>query len=421
MKKQISIISIGFSILMVLLIICSLSIKGEINYGANEAYYQKLCNKRSSYNANKTVCQGYERYLKNQAANSKQSQLNLKEEIENTKGDISKLLDLIKKNSVIIEEKKKQIIATKNNIQAKEKEIKALENEVLERLTMMQEMNTENFVVDFLMSSNNLDDFLTKMDGINAINDANNQVIHDLDDIKVQLKKKQVELQNSKKELEESQNEQKTMLKDYYSKEAELFTKLQAEQKNNAVYNSKLNNININDVTGGKESKGFVNPVAHAVVTAAAWYYPADFGGGWHPGVDLANNYGTPIHAPANGVVLATGNGMGYGNYMLTAHQVGNTTWTFLYGHLNGYASFGSTIKQGQVIAYMGSTGNSTGPHLHFEVYRHTGQSLRSVIDQYRSTGDVYFGLGYTSIGSCSNVCRLKPHEFLGLRYGQSY
>ncbi|MDF9866959.1 murein DD-endopeptidase MepM/ murein hydrolase activator NlpD [Bacilli bacterium PM5-3] len=408
-------------LMIVVCLLVSNNLNAETDFSKNEEYYQKLCRKKSSYNANKATCQAFEAYLKNQAKESDNAASNIKDQIKNTKNDITKLIDLIRKNGIIIEKKKSQISKTQDDIKAKEKEIEDLEAEVMERLALMQEISGENFVIDFLMSSANLEDFMIKMDGINAINNSNNEVITDLDYVKKELAKKQKSLKNEKAKLEESQKEQDIMLKEYRSKEAELFTKLEEEHKKKSVYNSKLNNLNLDDVTGVGSSKGFIRPVSHATVTAVAWYYPASFGGGWHPGIDLANNSGTPIKAPANGVVLARGNGLGYGNFMITAHQVGGSTYTFIYGHMSGYANYGSTIKQGQTIAYMGSTGNSTGPHLHFEVFKHSGKSLKSVINKYKANGDLYFGLGYASTGSCSSVCRIKPHSFLGVSYGQVY
>lgn len=393
--------------------------KAAIDYAANESYYQKLCAKRSSYNANKTVCSGYEKYLKQQQTNSKNAIASIKDNIAKAKNDINKILGLIKENDKVIEKKKKEIQETEADIKVKEEEIKKLEKEVMDRLAMTQEMNSENFIIDFLTSSVNLNDFLTKMDVIKAINVANNDNINDLDFIRKDLASKKKTLKADQKSLEESQAQQKEMLIEYRKNEAELFKRQQAEEGRTSVYNDMLTNINVD--SGIAASKGFVKPVSHATVTATAWYYPASFGGGWHPGVDLANNTGTPIHAPANGVVLATGNGMGYGNYMVTAHKVGGKTYTFVYGHLTGYANFGKTIKQGQTIAYMGSTGNSTGPHLHFEVFKHNNSSLQSIVNQYKGSGDIYYGLGYASTGSCSSVCRLKPHSFLGVRYNQVY
>ncbi len=85
-----------------------------------------------------------------------------------------------------------------------------------------------------------------------------------------------------------------------------------------------------------------------------------------HSGIDIAEPYGTPVLAADNGVASAYGTCCGYGNYVILTHGNGYST---LYGHL---ASFnvrnGQLVVRGQVIAFEGSTGNSTGPHLHFEI-----------------------------------------------------
>ncbi|MDU9035394.1 peptidoglycan DD-metalloendopeptidase family protein [Pseudomonas corrugata] len=86
-----------------------------------------------------------------------------------------------------------------------------------------------------------------------------------------------------------------------------------------------------------------------------------------HKGVDYAAPRGTPIKAAGDGKVLLAGRRGGYGNTVIIQH--GNTYRT-LYGHMQGFAKgvkTGSTVKQGQVIGYIGTTGLSTGPHLHYE------------------------------------------------------
>ena len=94
------------------------------------------------------------------------------------------------------------------------------------------------------------------------------------------------------------------------------------------------------------------------------------FGRRWgrhHSGIDIANKKGTPIYAADSGTVSYSGfNSGGYGNLIKINHGGGISTW---YAHLSSrLVSSGQSVKKGQVIGYMGSTGRSTGPHLHFEV-----------------------------------------------------
>ena len=107
-------------------------------------------------------------------------------------------------------------------------------------------------------------------------------------------------------------------------------------------------------------------------------FEPPGFGyAHFHTGVDIAYNQGAPILAADDGVVVAAsssvvnGQLVGYGNYIIVAHR---NNFFSLYGHLLGFqVKAGDTVHQGQLIGYEGSTGNSTGPHVHFE-YRYGGQ-----------------------------------------------
>lgn len=86
----------------------------------------------------------------------------------------------------------------------------------------------------------------------------------------------------------------------------------------------------------------------------------------YHSGIDIGVDYGTPVHAADGGTVVEAGWISGYGYAVVIDHGNGLST---LYGHNQELAvSAGQAVSQGQVIAYAGSTGNSTGPHVHFEV-----------------------------------------------------
>lgn len=94
-----------------------------------------------------------------------------------------------------------------------------------------------------------------------------------------------------------------------------------------------------------------------------------------HKGVDFAAPRGTPIYAAGDGVIERASRHGGYGNYIRIRH---NSSLKTAYAHLNGYAkgiSAGVRVKQGQVIGYVGTTGRSTGPHLHYEVLKNGAQT----------------------------------------------
>ena len=145
---------------------------------------------------------------------------------------------------------------------------------------------------------------------------------------------------------------------------AELEAQRRAEQANNGGGSSGAG-------SGANSTGSFIWPVASYV------YVSSRFGQRVHPitgeiknhtGIDIASNKGTTIYAADGGTItLAAWNG-GYGNCVMIDHGNGYVT---LYGHMSSIAvSQGQTVSQGDTIGYVGSTGNSTGPHLHFEVLK---------------------------------------------------
>ena len=131
----------------------------------------------------------------------------------------------------------------------------------------------------------------------------------------------------------------------------------QAEQNSNSNVESFL-----------PEGSGeMIYPITGPITSEFGWRTHPIFGDSrFHSGLDIGGDYGMEIKAARGGVVSHAGWIDGYGNTIMIDHGGGLVT---LYGHNQSLAvSVGATVKQGQVIAYCGSTGNSTGPHCHFEV-----------------------------------------------------
>jgi murein DD-endopeptidase MepM/ murein hydrolase activator NlpD len=108
-----------------------------------------------------------------------------------------------------------------------------------------------------------------------------------------------------------------------------------------------------------------------------------------HAGLDFAAPQGTPIYATADGVVTTAGNlGNGYGNHVVINHGYGYQT---LYGHMYRVkARGGRSVKRGEIIGYVGSTGKSTGPHCHYEVHKN-GRKLDPVYFFYNDLSPQQF------------------------------
>ena len=113
--------------------------------------------------------------------------------------------------------------------------------------------------------------------------------------------------------------------------------------------------------TGAASAAGFVWPVHGVLTSGFGWRW-----GRMHEGIDLAVSNGTPVVASAAGTVIVAGWMGGYGNLVVVDHGGGIST---AYGHNTSVTvGVGQQVAQGQLIAYSGNTGHSTGPHVHFEV-----------------------------------------------------
>ena len=148
--------------------------------------------------------------------------------------------------------------------------------------------------------------------------------------------------------------------KDYY----------QALAKEEAARLAELNKQN-NYVPANKDSSGFLYPLPYRVAITDSYGYRTHPVTGkkttWHNGVDLAAGAGTAIYATKSGTVTTALRSDIWGNYVVINHGDG---FSSLYAHMQGLiVKAGDYVKQGQIIGYVGSTGLSTGPHLHFTIY----------------------------------------------------
>lgn len=119
-------------------------------------------------------------------------------------------------------------------------------------------------------------------------------------------------------------------------------------------------------IAGGKVSLGISLARPVSGIISSRFGARSSIRSSAHTGLDIATSTGTPVLAAASGTVTFSGRKGSYGNLLVITHSNGVQTY---YGHCSKlYVSAGTTVTQGQTVAAVGSTGNSTGPHLHFEI-----------------------------------------------------
>ena len=201
-------------------------------------------------------------------------------------------------------------------------------------------------IFEFLASSKNVIDFITKMNTYQNVLEYNKDIV-------TNAKGKKNYINYVKKNVERQ--------------------KMDISQLESDV-NQKIELLNKTEFTGGNFA--WPAPGYNTITTTFGFvYYLVNPNGSAHTGCDIAgaNIFGKPIVAAESGTVIVAGyNAGGYGNYVMIDHgkctQDGNNYIT-LYGHASALAvQKGDKVTKGQTIAYVGSTGNSTGPHLHFEM-----------------------------------------------------
>ncbi len=183
-----------------------------------------------------------------------------------------------------------------------------------------------------------------------------------------QVRELRDQLVASKGRLEEARQRKKVSLDQLTASERADAEEIDALQQVSADLAAKIRAAQAHSTVQHVSGAGLIWPVSAPITSPFGWRW-----GRMHEGLDLGAAYGSPIAAAAAGVVIYAGWEGGYGNLVVIDHGGGLAT---AYGHQSRIAvSLGQSVAQGQVIGYVGSTGHSTGPHLHFEV-RVDGQAV---------------------------------------------
>ncbi len=293
----------------------------------------------------------------------------------------------------LIQQYSREVEKLDREIDAKNKEIEENKETFKKRLRAIQ-MSGDTANITLLLGADNLADFLSKAQIAKSVSAYDKKIINEL----IEARKK---IEADEKVIKDKQEEQKKLFSELETalNEAEKLL-AQAEQAVNAVSGDISEQDKLLKRQQQAESQ-LESEIArasgsgsydHLIFTSINFAWPLNkkfhmitspFGmrsdpftgrGTMHKGTDISGPgiNRQPIYASADGVVsLAKYNPGGYGNYVMISHGRASDgkTYTTLYGHMTSYSVYvGQSVKQGQQIGLVGSTGSSTGPHLHFEI-----------------------------------------------------
>lgn len=293
---------------------------------------------------------------------------------------------------------KEQISDKETEIQQKQQEIEQKQAEYderfagfQERMRAMQRLDNGGAVA-LLSQATSLYQLLTFSSTLEQISTKDTQICEELENQRIELDAQKQALETAKTELEAAQVELENQNSQLESKRGELVASMQAQNEKISAAEAEEAALEVEAAEARKQLDKAaaaldaylneqVKKYGDAAIKCSLNFGPAlpsykyiscVFGSGGHRGVDFAAPANTPIYAVADGIVTTAANHWSYGNYVQIYHgkdDDGNT-YSTLYAHMIQWPSVssGQAVTKGTIIGYVGSTGNSTGNHLHLEM-----------------------------------------------------
>ena len=317
----------------------------------------------------------------------------LEQQINATQAEINNIAAQITQYDQLIAQKETELAATE------EKE-RAQYELFCKRVREMEEQGEVSYW-SILFSSDDFSDLLDNAMMVEEIMDYDNQVMNELIAIREQIEADKTALETARQEQKDAKAEQEAAKAELKSQQAQvdaLIAEISGQESQVKAAEAKLQAAaNAADAEIRAAEKELASQIAN-VPSESGFLWPLPgrynlsslYGSRKHPVTGKANNHtgidvpapsGTPIQACKSGVVTTSTYNNSYGNYVVVSHSDGTST---LYAHMSRRnASKGQTVSQGQVIGYVGTTGSSTGNHLHLEI--RVNGSRRDPINYFQS------------------------------------
>jgi len=333
-----------------------------------------------------------------------------KKQVQQLTTEVNRLENDITTTQKKIGQTQEQIETTQSDIELKKDAITKKQQELLkeesfqdEAIRVLYEMGGDDPVA-LMLQNQSLSDIIDQNQYLTSVEERIQLIIDEVIDTKTTLEGQKADLEGKQAELDRlkaqqeaykvglaTQQQKKSLMKaDQQAKQASLEEQVSEAKQLVGKVESEMAGLRSTLSKGkgpgtiqakdrGTSTVGFQWPTDYRYIST---YYggstPFQPSGG-HGGLDLVNGAGTPIYAAADGTVTAVAQMMNngryyaYGQYIVIGH---NARFSSLYAHLQSFAvSAGQEVRRGDVIGYMGSTGWSTGPHLHFEIWEYSSRA----------------------------------------------
>lgn len=335
----------------------------------------------------------YASSLSDQLQEARDAQAELEKQIEAIQSDKSKALEekaLLDRQNDKLRSEISLLQQQSDETQARITELTQKEQEQYELFCRQVREEEERGTVSYwsvLFKASSFTDLLARMDFVNEVMDYDRQVISDLQTTRRQLTEDKAALEQQKSEMESSQTKLQqqvdaasTLIREYEETEAGHQAMLDEAAEDEARIQALIRQQQSGGSPGGGGSSGSNSGVdGYIWPTNNTRVVTSPYGERWcpfhgyesHNGADIDAARGSAVLAAKSGRVIQAGWNGGYGISVMIAHDDGITT---LYGHMDGCSvSVGQTVSQGETIGICGNTGNSSGAHIHYTMYKNGG------------------------------------------------
>ena len=372
---------------------CLYFVRAEDNVETNETVAN---NNQTSNSVNTLSLNEQKEQVSEELAKAEEQLTYVQEELSKAVVDLQKMDDKINEYQATLDQVNSQYEELQQKVTDSEAKLKDAKEKYEKKLNLLKSRlvaiykHGETRYLDVLMNSRSIIDFISKYYVVQRIAEIDSKTIEELKEQKTELEKINNELKEDKAQMKIAKVEAekqtviltntKTVYENQKNSLSESEKQLNAQIETYKKQQEELENLIQYTISGSTYELKYSGGVM-IWPTLGTSYITSPYGSRLHPiqgviknhdGIDIGGSTGDPVYAAADGIVIYSAfNTGGYGNMIMIDHGLNSegVKIVTLYAHGNKLLkSVGETVKQGDTIMEMGSTGNSTGPHVHFEV-----------------------------------------------------